>query len=97
MSHVSFYANLKHEGAICPLKYSNIEQLAGNSDDTFLSNLKKARVEYFLWEERSWSKNRLDFLMRQTPDRLIEIGQWSHADTGRLILFKVIENRRIDE
>jgi len=90
MSHVSFYANLKYKGAICPLKYINIEQLARNSDDTFLSDLKKAGVEYFLWEERSWSKNRLDFLKRQTPNRVIEIGRWSHADTGRLILFKVI-------
>lgn len=90
MSHVSFYANLKYEGAACPLKYRNIKQLAGNSDDTFLSNLRKWGIEYFLWEERSWSKKRLDFLMRQTPTRLIEIGRWSHADTGQLILFKVI-------
>ncbi len=90
MNHVSFYANLKYEGAVCPLKYINIKQLAGNSDDTFLSNMKKAGIKYFLWEERSWSKNRLDFLMRQTPDRLIEIGRWSHPDTGRLVLFKVI-------
>ena len=89
MGHVSFYANLKYEGAVCPLKYINIEQLAKNSDDTFLSNLKKAGVEYFLWEERSWSKKRLDFLKRQTPKSLIEIGRWSHADTGRLILFKM--------
>jgi len=90
MGHVSFYANLKYEGAVCPLKYSKIEQLARNSDDTFLSNLKKAGVQYFLWEERSWSKKRLDFLKRQTPKRLIEIGRWRHADTGRLVLFKVI-------
>jgi 4-amino-4-deoxy-L-arabinose transferase-like glycosyltransferase len=90
MSHISFYANLKYEGAVCPLKYSNIEQLAGDSDDTFLSNLKKAGIEYFLWEERSWSKKRLDFLKRQIPRRLVEIGRWSHADTGRLVLFEVI-------
>ncbi|MBN1830719.1 MAG: glycosyltransferase family 39 protein [Deltaproteobacteria bacterium] len=90
MSHVSFYANLKYEGAICPLKYINIQQLARNSDDAFLSDLKKAGVDYFLWEEKSWSKNRLDFLKRQTPNRVIEIGRWSHADTGRLVLFKVI-------
>jgi 4-amino-4-deoxy-L-arabinose transferase-like glycosyltransferase len=89
-SHVSFYANLKHEGAVCPLKYGNIRQLAGNSDETFLSNLEKAGVKYFLWEERSWAREKLDFLIRQTPKGLIEIGRWSHADTGRLILFRVI-------
>jgi hypothetical protein len=90
MGHVSFYANLKYEGAVCPLKYINIEQLAKNNDDIFLSNLKKAGVQYFLWEEKSWSKKMLDFLMKQTPDRLIEIGRWNHMDTGRLVLFKVI-------
>ena len=90
MSHVSFYANLKYEGAICPLKYGNIKQLAGNSDEMFLSNLKKAEVEYFLWEERSWARERLDFLIRQTPMSLIEIGRWSHADTGQLVLFRVL-------
>lgn len=90
MGHVSFYANLDFKGAICPRKYSEIEQLAGDNNDRFLSNLKKAGVEYFLWEEKSWSKERLDFLRRQTPTRLIEIGRWSHADTGRLVLFKVI-------
>jgi 4-amino-4-deoxy-L-arabinose transferase-like glycosyltransferase len=90
MTHVSFYANLRYEGAVCPLEYINIEQLAGNSDDTFLSNLKEAGVEYFLWEERSWSKERLGFLERQTFKRLIEIGRWSHPNTGRLVLFKVI-------
>ncbi len=90
MTHVSFYANLKYKGAICPLKYGNIKQLAGNSDETFLSNLKKAGVEYFLWEERSWARERLDFLIRQTPKSLIEIGRWRHADTGQLVLFRVI-------
>ncbi len=89
MTHVSFYANLKYEGAVCPLKYINIEQLAGNNG-RFLSNLKKAGVDYFLWEEKSWSKNRLDSLKRQTSNRVVEIGRWSHADTGQLILFKVI-------
>jgi hypothetical protein len=90
MSHVSFYANLNYEGAVCPLKYGNIEQLAGNSDETFLSNLKKAGVEYFLWEERSWAEKSFDSLMRQTPDGLMVIGEWSHPDTGRLVLFRVI-------
>jgi hypothetical protein len=90
MGHISFYANLKYERAVCPLKYSNIEQLARNSDDTFLSNLRKAGIEYFLWEEKSWAKKRFDFLERQTPERLIEIGRWNHVDTGKLVLFKII-------
>ena len=90
MRHVSFYANLKYEGAVCPLKYINIEQLAKNSDNTFLSNLKKAGVEYFLWEERSWAKKNFDSLMRQTPEDLAVIGEWSQPNTGRLVLFRII-------
>lgn len=90
MGHVSFYANLKYEGAVCPLEHANIARMAGNNDDTLLSNLKKAGVKYFLWEERSWDKNRFDSLMRQTPKGLTVIGEWSHPDTGRLVLFRVI-------
>jgi 4-amino-4-deoxy-L-arabinose transferase-like glycosyltransferase len=90
MNHVSSYANLNYEGAVCPLKYGNIRQLAGNGDEKFLSSLEKAGVEYFLWEEKSWAREKLDFLIRQTPKHLIEIGRWSHADTGCLVLFRVI-------
>ncbi len=90
MSHVSSYANLNYEGAVCPLEHANIEQMAANSDDTLLFNLKKVGVGYFLWEERSWAKKSFDSLMRQTPEGLMVIGEWSHPDTGRLVLFRVI-------
>jgi hypothetical protein len=90
MCHISFYANLKYKGAVCPVKHCDIERFARSNEVAFLANLKEAGVEYFLWEEKSWSKKWFDFLQKQTPKRLIEIGEWSHADTGRLVLFRVI-------
>jgi 4-amino-4-deoxy-L-arabinose transferase-like glycosyltransferase len=87
---ISFYANLNYRGAPCPQKYHNFEAIVGGSYEEFVGYLKNEGVQYFLWEERHWPTKRFDFIKSHDPKDFIAIGRWSHPDTGRLILFKVI-------
>jgi hypothetical protein len=87
---ISFYANLNYRGAPCPQKYHDFEAIVGGSYQEFIGNLKKEGIQYFLWEERHWPLNRFDFIESQDPQDFLIIGSWSHPDTGRLILLKVI-------
>jgi 4-amino-4-deoxy-L-arabinose transferase-like glycosyltransferase len=90
MRWISFYANLNHRGAPCPQKYHDFMAIVGGSYKEFIGYLKKEGIRYFLWEERHWPLNRFDFIKSQDPHDFLIIGSWSHPDTGRLILFKVI-------
>jgi hypothetical protein len=87
---ISFYANLKYKGALCPTEYTDLERLAGDSYEKFLRNLKQDGIRYFLWEERRWPQERFDFIKRLNLKDFMELGRWSHPDTGLLILFQVI-------
>ncbi|MCK4820527.1 hypothetical protein KA005_32480, partial [bacterium] len=87
---ISFYANLKYKGALCPTEYTDLERLAGDSYEKFVRNLKQDGIRYFLWEERRWPQERFDFIKRLNLKDFMELGRWSHPDTGLLILFQVI-------
>jgi 4-amino-4-deoxy-L-arabinose transferase-like glycosyltransferase len=89
-SWISFYANLKYKGAPCPQKNTDLEKIIGKSYGDFILNLKKREIRYFLWEERNWPRDRFDFIHRKNPEDFEKLGVWSHPDTGRLILFKVM-------
>jgi hypothetical protein len=90
ISWISFYANLKYKGALCPTEYTDLERLAGDSYEKFLRNLKQDGIRYFLWEERRWPQERFDFIKTKNPEDFMKLGEWRHPDTGSLILFKVI-------
>jgi 4-amino-4-deoxy-L-arabinose transferase-like glycosyltransferase len=87
---ISFYANLKYKGALCPAEYTDLERLAGDSYEKFLRNLNQDGIRYFLWEERRWPQERFDFIKTKNPEDFMKLGEWSHPDTGLLILFQVI-------
>ncbi len=87
---ISFYANLKYKGALCPAEYTDLERLAGDSYEKFVRNLKQDGIRYFLWEERRWPQERFDFIKTKNPEDFMKLGEWRHPDTGSLILFKVI-------
>ena len=97
---ISFYVNLHVKGAPCPDKNfynenqifikDNYKKMIGNSYEEFYRNLKLKGVKYFLWEEIRWPKQSFDFLSRQDTRKFVKMGSWSHQDTGKLILFKVL-------
>jgi hypothetical protein len=84
----SFYANLHIKGAPCPQPFQNFDQITGNSNSDFIRNLKERAVQYFLWDEKHWPKDRYDFFQPTYRSRFKEIGTWYHKDTGKMILFK---------
>ena len=91
----AFYANLEYEGAPCPktdfgIEYKRFDEMVFRDYEGFMGYLKKNGVEYFLWEERAWPKGGFDFLNRKDPNAFKEIGNWSHPDTGRIVLFKAL-------
>ena len=87
---ISFYANMDYKGAPCPGKNYAIENIIGKNYGEFVQNLKRRGIRYFLWEERRWPQERFDFIKRLNLKDFMELGRWSHPDTGSLILFKVI-------
>jgi 4-amino-4-deoxy-L-arabinose transferase-like glycosyltransferase len=86
---VSFYANLKYPGAPSPEIYADFRQLAATRYDRFVHNLKTNHIKYFLWEERNWPREAFNFLKDRDSKDFLELGRWSHPDTGKLVLFRV--------
>ncbi len=56
-----------------------------------MQNLKYRRIGYFLWEEKHWPGDEADFTPKADSRDLKMVGTWDHPDTGKLILFKVIQ------
>jgi hypothetical protein len=92
MAYVSFYANLDYRGAPCPLGEGDPDKMVGKSAEEFVRNLKRAGIRYFLWEEKPWRYRPFDVLEKMKSNHFEEVGHWAHADTGRLILFRVGPN-----
>ena len=89
MGWIFFYANMHYEGAPCPQKNCDLDNILGSSYEGFVRNLRDRGISYFLWEEKHWPKESASYIERQNPKDFVKIGTWSHPDTGKLILFKV--------
>jgi hypothetical protein len=87
---ISFYTNLGYEGAPCPERNYDLVDSSHWGYDTFVGKLKGRGIQYVLWDERHWPKRSLEFMSTQGSKDFIRVGTWSHPDTGKLILFKVI-------
>ena len=90
----TFYANLEYEGAPCPmtnfgLQATAFEEMVFKNYGEFLRHMRQNGVRYFLWEERAWPKDGFNFLAARNRQDLKELGNWSHPDTGKLILFSL--------
>ncbi|MBN1684724.1 MAG: hypothetical protein JW855_04760, partial [Gammaproteobacteria bacterium] len=85
---ISFYTNLNYKGTIChkPSMQNCWELFA--EDDYFIQQLKRRKIKYFLWTEKTWSNKHLDLMKHDKY--LKELGRWKHYDTGEMILFEVI-------
>ena len=88
---LSFYANLDYLGAPCPQPYGDFKAVVGDSYEEFVRSLRKNGIKYFLWEEKHWPSKLYDFISVNRIDDFVELGRWSHPDTGMLILFEVVE------
>ena len=89
MRWIFFYANMHYEGAPCPEKNYDLDNILGSSYEEFVRNLRERGISYFLWEEKHWPKESASYIASQNPKDFIKVGTWSHPDTGKLILFKV--------
>jgi len=87
---ISFFANVGFKGAPCPQKNYDLDNILGSSYEEFVRNLRERGIRYFLWEEDQWPKESAFYIERQNLGDFVKIGTWSHPDTGKLILFKVI-------
>jgi len=85
---VSFYANLNYKGAICHEPSSQNSWELFVDDNSFIRQLKKRNIKYFLWTEKTWSNNNINIV--KYDKYLKELGRWKHYDTGEMILFEVI-------
>ena len=89
----NYYTNLHVKGAPCPDKYSGWRHdriLIGNSYEKFITNMQKRNVRYIVWEEKTWPRDKFAFIESLQPGGLIKLKEWSHPDTGKIMLFEVI-------
>jgi len=87
---ISFYSNLDYKGAPCPEKNYDLGNILGKNYEEFVRNLRERGISYFLWEEKHWPNKFDSYITTQSSKDFIRVGTWSHPDTGKLILFKVI-------
>lgn len=92
----NYYANLHVKGAPCPEKYHNWhdKSITGNSYDDFIHNMRMRNIRYIVWEEKTWPRNKFVFLQSVQPKDLIKLKEWNHQDTGRIILYQVIYQKK---
>lgn len=91
---INYYANLHVQGAPCPDKYHNWhDSIIGNSYADFIHNIHMRNIRYIVWEEKTWPKDKFAFLQYVQPKDLIKLNEWSHQDTGRIILYQVMYNK----
>jgi hypothetical protein len=87
---ISFYANLHYKGAFCPEPTGeNCWKYLLKDQHSFVQDLKKRNIKYFLWTQKQWPKD-VDISQIPSYGNLQEIGRWNHPDTGWMILFKVL-------
>ncbi|KQC11609.1 MAG: hypothetical protein APR62_09535 [Smithella sp. SDB] len=89
-----YYANLHVKGAPCPGKYKAWRNIIGNSYTDFIRNMRMRNIHYIVWEEKTWPKDKFTFLQSIRPNDLRKLEEWNHQDTGRIILYQVIYQKK---
>ena len=91
-----FYANLHVQGAPCPEKYGDWlkdESIIG-SYDNFIRSMRIRNIRYIVWEEKRWPRDKFAFLNSVQAKDLTQLKEWKHKDTGRIILFRVLNQKK---
>lgn len=90
---ISFYANMDVDAPPCPepdrslILPSSINELT-----PAIRQWKKRNIGYYLWQERDWSGDTSLLKHETVKVNMALIGNWTHPDTGRLMLFKIKED-----
>jgi hypothetical protein len=88
---VSFYANRGNPGRFDrPILHNDWERFP-KAKEKFVSELEKRGITYLLWDEVSWGGDRFPIQELLDSPEVKIIGEWSHPDTGRMILSKLKE------
>ncbi|MFO8091442.1 MAG: glycosyltransferase family 39 protein [Desulfatiglandaceae bacterium] len=88
---VSFYANIGNPDRFDGRILDNHWEKFSKVKEQFISELHKRAITYILWDELSWGEDRFPIQeLLDWPGAEI-IGEWSHPDTGRMILFELKE------
>lgn len=85
---LAFYANRNKPKLIFPYLY-RLGEVTGSSCDDFLGNLRRLKVNYFLWDEKFWLSQPYSLTERVCIDNFEELKRWHHPDTGQMIMYKV--------
>jgi len=89
---LSLYANEDVEGAPYPDEYvysRRTRGLVAENYPAFVGNLRANNVSYVLWAEKHWPANTFALTSSLGQRDLNPLGEWSHPDTGRMVLFEV--------
>lgn len=84
---VTFYANLNYQGFFSVRDTG----IVGKNYNQFTNYVRENEIRYFLWEENCWPVGGFDFIHADYHRDFTTLGSWSHRDTGRVILFEVID------
>lgn len=60
--------------------------------NSFLSYIRKFKINYIIWDEKHWPQNCFDFVSKVTNDRFRLLGIWEHKTTGKILLAEVPAN-----
>ncbi|MCX7635705.1 MAG: hypothetical protein N2Z74_08180, partial [Syntrophales bacterium] len=63
--------------------------IIGNSYGELIAALHIHGIRYLVWEEKHWPKDHYDLLSHGQTGELINLGEWYHPDSGRIVLFAV--------
>ncbi len=92
-----FYANLHVQGAPCPDKYIDWRRdgsIIGSGYDDFIRSMRMRNIRYIVWEENHWPRDKFAFLNSVQPTDLTQLKEWKHQDAGRIILFRVLNQKK---
>lgn len=87
---ISFYANMNVADPPCPEAVEPNFWSERNGDlTTLIPQLINDGFGYFLWEEKSWPSETIDWSSDVVQRHLQLVGKWYHDDTGNMKLFKI--------
>jgi predicted membrane-bound mannosyltransferase len=88
-SRIMFYANLNSREIACTTRLGLYREYIHLDYQAFTSRLKKEKVDYFLWEEKSREDTNPDLFVQANPEHFRSLKQWDTGD-NRYILFKIL-------
>lgn len=88
-ARIMFYANYHSKGIECTNQIGEYKHLIKMEYPRLVSQLKKRKIKYFLWEEKSWSNADYDFLTDAKLLHFKEINRWK-TKNRKFIAFKIL-------